>query len=110
MIPRVRLISGLVMLVYVTTHYLNHALGLVSREAMDVTLHVTQQVWNSAPGGLVLFGAFFVHFSLALWALWQRHALRMPFGEAAQLILGFSIPLLLIDHVLTANEANPPGG
>jgi hypothetical protein len=37
---------------------------------------------------------------LALWALWLRRSLRMPVAEATQLVLGFSIPFFLVDHVL----------
>src|SRR5437667_260686 len=34
-IRRLRLASGLVMLAYVTTHFVNHSLGLISVQAMD---------------------------------------------------------------------------
>ena len=37
-IQRLRLGSGLVMLSYVTTHFLNHSLGLVSVDVMDRVL------------------------------------------------------------------------
>ena len=36
MIRRLRLFSGLVMLAYVTMHFLNHAVGLISLEAMEM--------------------------------------------------------------------------
>lgn len=32
---RLRLISGIVLFTYLTTHFLNHALGLISLEAME---------------------------------------------------------------------------
>ena len=38
MIRRLRLISGLVMLAYVTMHLLNHAVGLISLRAMEDVL------------------------------------------------------------------------
>lgn len=100
MIRRARLASGLVMLAYVVTHFCNHSLGLVSVGAMDAALRVIYQVWASLPGTAALYGAFATHYSLALWALWQRRSLRMPFAEAAQLVLGFSIPFLLAEHVI----------
>jgi adenylate cyclase len=37
-IRRLRLTSGLVMLAYVTTHFVNHSLGLVSVHLMDRAL------------------------------------------------------------------------
>src|SRR5512135_1557250 len=100
MIRRFRLGSGLVMLAYVITHFVNHSLGLVSVQTMDAALREIYAWWASPIGTLALYGAFSVHYSLALWALWQRRSLRMPFAEAAQLVLGFSIPFILAEHVL----------
>jgi adenylate cyclase len=88
------------MLAYVVTHFLNHSLGLVSVQAMDATLRVIYHFWTSPLPSLALYGAFAVHYSLALWALWQRRSLRMPWTEAAQLVLGFCIPFLLAEHVI----------
>jgi len=105
-IRRFRLASGLVMFAYVTTHFVNHSLGLVSVEVMDGELHLIYQVWGSAPGGLILYGAFATHYGLALRALWLRRSLKMPAAEATQLILGFSIPFILTDHVLHSRVAD----
>ena len=105
-IRRFRLASGLVMFAYVTTHFVNHSLGLVSVEVMDRELHLIYQLWGSPLGGLILYGAFATHYALALRALWLRRSLRMPAGEATQLILGFSIPFILTDHVLHSRVAD----
>jgi adenylate cyclase len=105
-IRRLRLASGLVMFAYVTTHFVNHSLGLVSVEVMDRELQRVYQVWGSPLGGLVLYGAFATHYCLALRALWLRRSLRMPAAEATQLVLGFSIPFLLTDHVLQLRVAD----
>jgi adenylate cyclase len=99
-IRRLRLGSGLVMFAYVTTHFVNHSLGLFSVETMDRALEHIYDYWGSPLGGVVLYGAFATHYCLALWALWLRRSLRMPFAEAAQMILGFSIPFFLVDHIL----------
>jgi adenylate cyclase len=99
-IRQIRLTSGLVMFAYVTTHFLNHSLGLISVGTMDRVLRGVYRVWASDLGTLALYGAFSVHYSLALWALWQRRSLKMPPAEAAQLILGFCIPFLLAEHVI----------
>src|SRR6266446_4891629 len=91
-IRRIRLASGLVMFAYVTTHFVNHSLGLVSVEVMDRALRHIYQYWGSPLGGFLLYGAFAIHYGLALWALWRRRSLKMPSPEATQLVLGFSIP------------------
>jgi adenylate cyclase len=105
-IRRLRLGSGLVMFAYVTTHFLNHSLGLLSVETMDRVLERIYSVWASTIGSVMLYGAFTTHYCLALWALWLRRSLRMPVVEAVQLILGFSIPFLLIEHVLWTRVAD----
>jgi adenylate cyclase len=105
-IRRIRLASGLVMLAYVTTHFVNHSLGLVSVQSMDVALRFIYQYWASPLGTFFLYGAFAIHYSLALWALWLRRSLKMPAAEATQLVLGFSIPFLLTEHVLQTRVAD----
>ena len=54
MIRRLRLASGLVMLAYVTTHFVNHSLGLISVQAMDRALVEIYQYWASPLGGVLL--------------------------------------------------------
>jgi adenylate cyclase len=105
-IRRLRLASGLVMFAYVTTHFVNHSLGLISVQVMDRALERIYEYWSSPLGGVILYGAFAIHYSLALWALWLRRSLKMPFAEAAQLVLGFSIPFILTDHVLHTRVAD----
>jgi adenylate cyclase len=96
-----RLASGLFMLAYVTTHLLNHAAGLVSVAAMERVLRSFAAFWSLPPMQVLLYGSFAVHYGLALSALWQRRTLRLLPVELAQLVLGFSIPLLLVRHVVS---------
>ena len=94
------------MFAYVTTHFVNHSLGLVSLDLMDRSLERIYKVWASDLGTLALYGAFAVHYCLALWALWQRRSLKMPLAEALQLVLGFCIPFILTAHVLHTRVAD----
>lgn len=96
-----RLASGLVLFVFALTHFLNHALGHVSLEAMEQAQSMRRAVWGAPPGTLLLYGAVGVHVGLALWKLVNRHTWRMPLWEAAQIALGFSIPFLAVGHVIT---------
>jgi adenylate cyclase len=100
MIRRLRLISGLVMLAYVTMHLLNHAVGLISLKAMENVLWYIFRIWTNRPAQLLLYSSFAVHYALALYALWQRQTLRLRTSELSQILLGFAIPLLLIRHVV----------
>src|SRR5262249_45744842 len=73
---RLRLASGLVLFAYLTTHYLNHALGLVSRQALDQGSEIFVFVWRNPVGNVLLYGALTVHMLLALWALYQRRSFK----------------------------------
>ena len=94
------------MFAYVTTHFVNHSLGLVSLDLMDRALQRIYKVWASDLGTLALYGAFAIHYCLALWALWLRRSLKMPLAEALQLVLGFCIPFILTSHVFHTRVAD----
>jgi len=102
---RLRLASGLVMLTYVTTHMLNHIVGLISVAAADAMLRVVIDVWQSRVGTLVLYGAFATHLALALRTIHRRREWRLPLTEWLRLWAGFSLPLLLITHVVGTRVA-----
>jgi len=105
-IRRLRLGSGVIMLAYVLTHLVNHMLGLASVKTMDEALSHIYPVWTSTAGTVALYGAFSIHYALALWALWQRRTLRMSGGEALQLVMGFAIPFMLVEHVVSTRVAD----
>jgi adenylate cyclase len=103
---RLRLWSGCVLFAYVTTHLLNHALGLVSLDAMESGRGWFLALWRNPLGTAALYGAFFVHIAMALWSIYRRRTWRMPAWEAGQLGLGLAIPLLLARHVVGTRLAN----
>lgn len=101
-----RLISGLILFVYVTTHLINHAIGLWSIEGMHVVFAWFLWLWDSLLGTVALYGALTVHVMIALRAVVMRDRFRdMWQPEIAQLALGLLIPLLLIDHAITTRGA-----
>ncbi|MBL0403590.1 adenylate/guanylate cyclase domain-containing protein [Microvirga aerilata] len=95
----IRLASGMVLAAFLLTHFSNHALGLVSIEAMEAGRAWFNRLWRNPVGTVLLYGSLLLHFLLALQAIYRRRTLRMPVREAAQLILGLSLPFLLIGHV-----------
>ncbi|MBX6323177.1 MAG: 2Fe-2S iron-sulfur cluster binding domain-containing protein [Rhodospirillaceae bacterium] len=96
----VRLVTGLILFAYVTTHFLNHAAGLVSLEALETARHWFLALWRNPPGTVMLYGALGVHLSLAFWSIYRRRTLRMHLWEGAQLLLGLMVPPLMVLHVL----------
>jgi len=97
-VRRTRLITGLILLTYLTTHLVNHSLGLISLDAMEAGRVWFLALWRNPVGTTALYGSLLIHFGLALWAIYQRHHLRMPLWEALQLTLGLCIPPLLAVH------------
>src|SRR5205823_3360858 len=99
-IRSVRLGTGLVLFAYVSTHLVNHSLGLVGLKAMEAGRVVFLAIWRNPVGTVALYGSLALHFALALWSLYQRRQLRMPSWEAAQLLLGLAIPMMLTQHAV----------
>jgi adenylate cyclase len=99
-VRRVRLGAAFVLLTYLVLHFLNHALGLISLDAMEAGRSWFLALWRSRLGTLALYGAITVHGVLALWLLYQRRSLRMPAWEATQYALGLLLPALLTIHVV----------
>ena len=97
---RLRSVTGIVLFAFVFSHLLNHAVGLVSLEAANAALDVYRAVWSNPPVSLLLTASFVVHLVIALITLYRRRTLRMRPWEAAQLILGLIIPILLAEHVI----------
>ncbi|MBT3435370.1 MAG: adenylate/guanylate cyclase domain-containing protein, partial [Nitrospinaceae bacterium] len=97
---RVRLWTGLLLFTFLSTHLLNHALGLISLGAMEAGRLWFLGFWRSPLGTIALYGSMMTHAALAFYSLYGRRSLRMPAWEAAQIILGLTIPLFLIAHVV----------
>jgi adenylate cyclase len=103
---RARLWSEIVLVVYLTTHLANHALGLVSVAALEAGRGWFLLLWRNPLGTAVLYGALASHVGLALWSLYQRRRLHMSIGEAVQLLMGLTIPFLLTSHIVGTRLAH----
>jgi adenylate cyclase len=95
-----RLVSGMVLMVFVTMHLLNHAVLLVSVPAAEAVRPWFLLIWRNPLGTIILYGSVVVHLALVLLALYRRRSLVMPAREAIQVFFGLAIPLLLAEHVI----------
>jgi adenylate cyclase len=100
-----RLVSGLVLFVYVTVHLADHALGLVSIDVAEAALALAVAVWHSLPGTVLLYGAAATHVGLALASIYERRTLRMAPLNGLRIVLGLWLPVLLIAHFTATRYA-----
>jgi adenylate cyclase len=103
---RLRLISGLVLFVFLLSHLLNHGLGLVSLAAMEQGRTAFVAVWRSVPGTILLLLAFLVHVILGLEKVIRMPSWRMPRWEFVQIALGLLIPISLLPHATATRIAH----
>jgi adenylate cyclase len=98
-IRQIRLICGLVLFAYLVSHFLNHALGNISMDALATGLHYHIALWQFPPMAILFYTAALVHTGLGVWALYQRRQFVWRAIEPLQLVLGLSIPALVITHI-----------
>ena len=97
---QVRLVTGIVLFTYLISHFLNHALGNISMEALAGGLYFHTWFWQLLPVSILFYTACLVHSALGIWALYERRQFRWKAIEPLQLVLGLSIPMLVIAHII----------
>ena len=98
-VRQIRLACGLVLFAYLLSHFINHALGNISLDALATGVSYHTAFWKSLPITTVFYAAAAAHAGLGLWALYQRRQFHWKAIEPIQLVLGLSIPALIITHL-----------
>ena len=99
-VRQIRFACGLVLYAYLVSHFLNHALGNISMEALATGVHYHAGFWQFPPVAIALYLSALVHSGLGIWALYQRRHFHWRAIEPLQLVLGLSIPALIVAHVV----------
>src|SRR6185312_11268981 len=99
-VRQVRLACGLVLFAYLLSHFLNHALGNVSMAALAGGVYFHTLFWQFLPVAVLFYTACLVHTALGIWALYERRQFRWKTMEPLQLVLGLSVPALVISHII----------
>jgi adenylate cyclase len=97
---QIRLASGLVLFAFVLSHFLNHALGNISMEALAGGVYFHTLFWQFLPVAILFYAACLIHTALGIWALYERRQFRWKAIEPLQLVLGLSVPALVIAHII----------
>jgi adenylate cyclase len=98
-VRQVRLACGLLLFAYLVSHFVNHALGNVSMDALALGLSAHMLFWQFLPVAILFYAAALVHTGLGIWALYERRQFRWKAIEPLQLVLGLSVPALVITHI-----------
>ncbi|MBX9647049.1 MAG: adenylate/guanylate cyclase domain-containing protein [Xanthobacteraceae bacterium] len=98
-VRQVRLACGLVLFAYLLSHFVNHALGNISLDALATGVKYHTAFWKTLPIEIVFYAAATTHAGLGIWAFYQRRQFHWKAIEPIQLILGLSIPALIITHL-----------
>src|SRR5947199_5528315 len=98
-IRQIRLACGLVLFAYLVSHFVNHAFGNVSMDALATGVYFHSMFWRFLPVAIVFYLASLIHAGLGIWALYERRQFRWKAIEPLQLVLGLSIPALIIAHL-----------
>src|SRR5216684_238255 len=99
-VRQIRLGCGLVLFAYLVSHFLNHALGNISMDALAEGVYYHTLFWQFLPVAIAFYTAALVHAGLGIWALYERRQFRWKAIEPLQLVLGLSIPALIIAHIV----------
>ncbi len=102
LIDTLRLASGLTLFTFALFHFLNHALGLWSLDAMAAFQGWRLAVTRSAPGAFALALALVVHLTLAFLRIARMKTWALPRVALWQLASGVLIGPLLLPHFFEA--------
>lgn len=95
-----RIVTGIILFVFVATHLLNMAFGLISLEALESARFYFALPWANPVGFLVLVGSMLIHGALGLVAIYWRNTLQMTRYDLLQTVSALLIIPLLASHVL----------
>ena len=94
-------------MVFLAGHLVNHALGLISLEAMEEGRDIFLAIWRSTLGTTLLLGAIVLHILLVFLKLLRHRAYRRLAGrDILQITLGLAIPPFIILHIIGTRVAH----
>ena len=101
LVRRTRILSGIVLFIYASTHLLNHSVASFSIAAADAVREYFIAVWRNPVAEILLFASLALHILLGVQAVLRRKSFKMTGREWAQMVFPFLALMVLIPHVLT---------
>ncbi|WP_299556006.1 adenylate/guanylate cyclase domain-containing protein [uncultured Tateyamaria sp.] len=103
---KIRIVSGLILMIYLTLHVLNLAAILISPTAFDIIQTARLWVIRSDIGTVIIGTALLSHMVLSLTKVVMARTLRMPLRDWVQITFGLLIPIMLVDHLVYTRGAH----
>ena len=94
-----RATTGCILYFYVFTHLLNHSLGLISLETMEIGRSLFLRFWRHDAVFYLLYGALLLHFVLGIYALCKKRSFKMSKKEWIRNSCAVLIPFFLASHL-----------
>ena len=94
-----RVTTGCILYFYVFTHLLNHSLGLISLETMEIGRALFLRFWRHDVLFYSLYGALLIHFLLGIYALCRKRSFKMSKKEWIRNSCAVLIPFFLASHL-----------
>ena len=94
-----RVTTGCMLYFYVFTHLLNHCLGLISLETMEIGRSLFLRFWRHDVLFYLLYGALLIHLLLGIYALCRKRSFKMSKKEWVRNACAVLIPFFLASHL-----------
>ena len=96
---KLRFVSGLTLLFFVFTHFINHGLGIFDLKTQENARLLFNAFWRNPAVSIVFLAAIVLHISFVLQKTFLRPSFaKLSRGEWMQLVSGFLIPPVLFFH------------
>ncbi len=99
-VTKLRIITGLILFLYVFMHLLNHSFNLISIEAAEI---VRQEyfsvIWQNPIGIIMLYFSLIVHMLLGFYAIMIKKSFKLELKDWTQIIFPVLALIMLLQHV-----------
>ena len=106
-LQKLRLYSGIALMVYAFTHLLNHSVGIFDVTKMEQGRLIFLGFWRHPLLSWVVPASILVHLGTVIHKLFWRNTFKgLSRNEWVQIILGLMIPVILLPHIIETYICN----
>ena len=100
LITKLRIVTGLILFVYVFMHLLNHSFNLISIQSADfVRKEYFSIIWQNPIGIFALYFSLIVHMFLGFYAIIIKKSLKLKKKDWVQIVFPVLALIMLLQHI-----------